>query len=59
MTRNEYDSIYDRVFDIKQDCDALADAGSFGEIAKLFSDLYDNIKDFLFDLEAAVPEDDQ
>ena len=59
MTREEYESIYDRVFDIKLDCEALANATSFGEAAKLFCDLYENIKGFLYDLEATVPEDDQ
>ena len=60
MTLSEWESIYDRVFDIKQDADEFARSESFGECASRFQMLYSDIKCFLFDLEATAPmEEDE
>lgn len=59
MTHSEWESIYDRVFDIKQDADEFARSHTFGECARNFQLLYNNIKNFLYDLEDTVPMEEE
>ena len=62
MSRNEYDSIYDRVFDIYKDVmEYLSIIDTTDDMTKIRQAavyLHDNISAFLYDLEAATPEED-
>lgn len=61
MSKNEYDSIYDRVFDIYKDAlehlDVIDRTNDEARIRQTALDLKNNISDFLYALEATTPEE--